>query len=569
MNDTNPDRRSFLKSGIAGAASIGAFGNTARASDDTAYRYLGEKARRGPFTVKPGRRPHIFLISADMISPDCHLPSRPMAEHVNLPNIRGIAGEGVRFDNALCTSPLCGPSRASIFTGRYPPYLTNGERAPLGMKTDLGPEDVIFQEYVRASGYVTRHVGKCHVGADTFLKAFGENDDAWNRWAPPVMEDDDYVAFLNEKGIEPPVLKRELRGKQYDRTSPGNSYGGWIEQADGRPFPLDAHYSVYLARKAAAKLDAALDHGGGEPVYLQLDFFDPHQPYSIPSGLEDRAEYLREHIRIHDSWRRVDRNGFRALPGEPDIYSVYRRYWGAYDPELVRDYMLGHFLQMEVVDHAVGILLEAIRRRGIRDDSLIIFTGDHGEINGRLALFDKGVYFQPDIFRVPLFIKPPAGAASSTRTVEAPVSSMDISRTVLAAAGIDVPGHFDGENLLPVINGRSERPPLNQVFQTGWHVGVNYGAGVNWFESPERHWFFGYNISSGTCELYNMARDDCVNLLGDPAYKDTGERMIRLLGSILAGDRRWLGYWSTYRLHMAEHLPDSGGDMQMFVPVKQ
>ena len=535
---------------------------------NTRRDYLEKKSRRGAFTVREGQRPHICLITADMISPDCYLPSRELSEFVHLPNIRSIGKAGTRFDNTLCTSPLCGPARASLFTGKYPPYLTNGERAPMGMKTDLHDEDTIYQEYLRKSGYATKHAGKCHVGTSKFIDAFGENDAAWDRWAPPLLDDDGYVTYLKEMNVQPPSYKKELRGKQSDRTSPGNSYGGWLIQQDGSGFPLEAHYSVFLARKAVEKLQAARMQAQDSPVYLQLDFFDPHQPFSVPAGFEHRAEELGKRIKLPESYRRVVNNDFRALEHEPDIYSVYRRYWGAYDPNLVREYILCHALQMEVVDYAVGIVLDELKRLGMWDDSLVIFTGDHGEINGRLGLFDKGVYFHPDIFRVPLNIKLPKSPGQEPNQVSAPVSSMDISRTILSCAGINTHESYDGEDLLPLLAGTGKRPVLEQIFQTGWHVGVNYGIGIQWRENNERHWFYGYNISSGIQELYNMAEPDPVNVFYHPRYKAVAREMVHKAGQILQSDPRWLGYWSTFRLHNADILPRGEGDMQMFVPKK-
>lgn len=528
--------------------------------------YLEKKAYRKEFRRLLGRRPHIILISVDMISPDCYLPSRPLSKVVQLPNIRSIAREGTRFDNCLTTAPLCGPARAAIFTGTYPPYLTNGERAPRGMQLELNPEDVIFQEYLRAGGYNTKHVGKCHVGIEKFMDAFGENDDAWNRWAPPLTDDDDYVAYLNELGVEPQVYEKELRGMQFDRKTPSNSLGGWIRQANGKPFPLKAHYSMYLAHKALNKVDAALTQRPNDPFYLQLDFFDPHQPFSVPAGFEERAAEIRKHVKLPKSYRQVQQIDFGALPNEPPIYQVYRRYWGAYDPELVRDYIVAHLLQMEVVDHAVGVLLKGLRERGLWDDSVIIFTADHGEMNGRRALFDKGVYFQPDIFRVPLSVKLASWMDQRRSAVKYPVSVLDISRTILDCARLKVERYFDGKSLLNVLRGAGKRDELQAIFQTGWHVGVNYGCGTHWYQDAEHHWFYGYNISTGEDELYNMAVDDGLNLILQPKYAEVHKHMIYQLATLLEADRRWLGYWCTFRLHKAEDLPQTTGDMQMFKP---
>ena len=146
---------------------------------------------------------------------------------------------------------------------------------------------------------------------------------------------------------------------------------------------------------------------------------------------------------------------------------------------------------------------------------------------------------------------------------------MDISITILGAAGIHTNESMDGEDLRQVMTDRKDRTPLEQVFQTGWHVGVNYGVGYQVYDDSEHHWFYGYNINSGQEELYNMAEDGCMNLINNRKYDETRIRIVRKLGEILSNDSRWLGYWSTFRLHKADVLPKSGEDMQMFVPVKK
>jgi len=138
MNNNFLNRRAFLKSGIAGSLAAGAVGtshqahasqgsgNTAEQDGNRRELYLDTKKGTGPFTAITKKRPNIFLITADMISPDCYLPSRGISSHVNLPNILSIGKAGTRFDNALCTSPLCGPARASMFSHFIYSFVTGG-----------------------------------------------------------------------------------------------------------------------------------------------------------------------------------------------------------------------------------------------------------------------------------------------------------------------------------------------------------------------------------------------------------------------------------------------------------
>jgi hypothetical protein len=226
------------------------------ATHPSPLKFTQETTGAGPFALSSaGKQPNIILISVDMVSPDLYHPDRPLSSRVQIPAIRSLMKDGCFFSNAFCTAPLCSPSRSSYLTGRYSYVLGNGEHAPAGLETELRPDDIIFPEYLRAAGYVTRQVGKCHVGARKFLDAFGENDQPWDQWSPPVFEDDDFLSYQRKLGVKPQKYAREIVFKQQDRTTAGNSVGGWIEQQDGKPFPIEAQYSYYLGKKLMDTID--------------------------------------------------------------------------------------------------------------------------------------------------------------------------------------------------------------------------------------------------------------------------------------------------------------------------
>ncbi len=412
-----------------------------------------------------------------MVPPDHYHRDRPFSRHMNLPAIRGIAADSVAFHNAFCASPLCAPARAALLTGRYTYITANGERAHDGHETILRSDDVIFPEYFKAVGYTTKHCGKGHLGVQKFIDAFDENATPWDRWDPPVRTDEGYLTYLRRLGVKPQKLSRELFGLQQDRKTRANSMGGWVVQSDGAPFPIEATYSYYLATLALSKLDAALATGG--PIYLQLDIFDPHQPFGIPDGFARRESELRSICaELPRSYREVQAAGWRPQPNEPKIYDLYRKYWGLYDSNTVVQYRLANALQMEVVDRAVGLFVDGLRVRGLYDDSIVMFTSDHGEMNGRRGLVDKGVFLFPDVLRVPLTVKMPRGSAVHSNSVDAPVSHLDIAPTLLDLSGIRPNERFDGRSLLPAMqSGRAENE-RSWLFECGWHVGVNFACGI-------------------------------------------------------------------------------------------
>jgi arylsulfatase A-like enzyme len=508
--------------------------------------------------------PHIFMISADMVSPDLYHPDRPFSKHVRTPAIHSLINDGTFFANASCTVPLCAPSRASYLTGRYSYIQGNGERAPEGLETQLRPDDIIYPEYLRAAGYVARQVGKGHVGTKKFLDAFTENDNPWDRWSPPVFDDDAFAAYQRSLGVKPQKYSREIVFRMQDRTPPGNSVGGWIVQQDGKPFPFEAHYTYYLAKRTIDTLRSLLESGvaAKHPLYLQLDIFDPHQPFSIPAGYEQREVELRKIMGLPHSYEAARQRDFRRGDDEAEILDVYRKYWGIYDPQALLDYRVAYALQMELVDRAIGMVLDEIKKLGLYDDAVVAFLSDHGEMNGRRAMVDKGVYLYPDVLRVPLVIKP-AGPAKP-QVVHDPVSLLDLSQTLLDLAGVEPDAKFDGISLLPAIAGKPVERKEPVLFFGGWHVGVNFACGLGHRMPDGRYFLYAYNMSSPNDELYDMDSDDAVNLINEPAYKDVRENLIRLLGEVLQRDPRWIGYWAEFRVARYTSLPTGNGDMQLF-----
>ena len=513
----------------------------------------------------PANTPHIFLITADMVSPDFYHPSRPMSRQLHLPAIRSLMRDGVFFSNAFCTVPLCAPSRASYLTGRYSTILGNGERAPKGLESELEPSDTIWPEYLRASGYVARHSGKSHVGTKNFIDAFGENDHPWNRWSPPIYVDDGYLDYQRRIGIKPQKYSREIVFLQQDRKTAGNSAGGWIVQEDGKPFPLEAQYSYYLMQRACNELaDIAVSPvTKNRPIYYQLDLFDPHQPLSIPLGFEERERELRRSMTLPETYATVKAHDWKRFEDQPDIYDIYRKYWGLYDAAALREYRIAYALQMELVDQVIGVFIQKLKLLGLYDNSMIIFNSDHGEMNGRWALIDKGCYLYPDVLRVPLVIKPPSGMQTQPHTVQDPVSLMDIGPTVLAVAGLEPGVKFDGRSLIPHLQGAAPRSDRDLLFFGGWHVGVNFACGIQQWNADGSHYLYSYGCSSRVDELYDLNAVEARNLAQEPVHAALRKGMIERLGNALRQDPRWIGYWSEFRIAKYFDLPKTEGDMQL------
>ncbi len=526
--------------------------------------YLNEKTGAHPFDHEADApRPNVFLITADMIPPESYAPDSPIREHLRTPNLDRLMREGTRFTDAFSASPLCGPSRACYLTGRYPYLTVNEERAHDGSEFALRGEDAIFPEYLLATGYLTKHAGKCHVGTTKFMDAFGENDTPWNRWAPPLGDDDGYLRYLRELGVQPPAWRDPVTGLRPDRKTPGNSYGGWVVQEGGDELPEEATYSQYLAWLACESLESALTQTRetGAPIYLQLDFFAPHQPFLVPTCYQERARELAPHIELPESYHEA-----MSAEGEawPRVYQFYLKNWGLYDEATARRYILMNFLQMEALDAAIGRFLEALDDRGLHEDCLLIFAGDHGEMNCERGLVDKGVYGHPKVARVPLSVKLPGGEGGGC-TVEALVSLLDLAPTVLEVGGVTPQERLDGESLLPLIRGQKQARAQSFIFECGWHVCPNPAVSL-FAKLGDRRLMYTYNLTSDLDELYDLDDSAYRNLADETEHAEEKAEMMRRLGAFLEADPRWTCYWHTFRLDKHEHLEVADGDFQMFRP---
>jgi len=510
--------------------------------------------------------PNILFITYDMVPREFWEPTeeeRRKGTAPATPAMDELASYG-SFDNAWCTSPLCSPSRASIFTGRHSYITTNRERAHDGQDHELRPGDTIFQEYFRAEGYMTRHVGKCHVGALSFSRAFGGNENIWDRWSPPWHDDDDYKEHLERHGLGGFRFNREIFGKT-ESGSKGNSTGGWAEGSGGEFFPESATYAAFTADAAIRCLDAMI--ASDKPFYQQVDFFEPHQPFCIPGGLEERERELRLSVRAPESWKSLQRRSFASGNDIPRIYDLYRKYWGFTDEETVINYLIANILQFEVLERQTLRILNHLKKREVWNTTIIVLIADHGEMNCEEALVDKGAYLNPRILRVPIFAKGVLDNVPLRARCSTPVSLVDIAPTLLGKAGIRISDRQDGIDLADYPQ-NGQRPADKPVLFEVWtHVMPNPSVGMLIIDGSGEFCYM-FNAADSCDELYRKKEDGSwplVNLVHAAEMRLTVIRIQRLFYAQLERDPRWISWQSFFYLSHREVLETAPKDMQLFV----
>ncbi len=520
--------------------------------------YIDEMTGKGPFGMdRDKKKPHILLVTMDMVPPEFHNGECAM----RIPAQRSLADEGADFRRCHATSPLCGPSRASLLTGRYTYITGNSERAHDGHQTHLRSEDIIWPEYLKAAGYHCRHIGKSHVGTEHFMRAFSENSSPWDRWSPPWYNEDIYIQFLAEKGLDRFTFKKEIRGMSWDGERNGNSYGGWLADQNGKPFPEEALYPSFLVNRTINAIRNR--EPDGKPFYMQLDFFGPHQPFAIPGGWEEREEEIRRNVKLPENWLDWEASGFPADSDDPRVYDMYRKNWGMRSRRDLVDYLVANQLQYEILDHQLGRLFDFLKAEDLYNETMILFTADHGEMNGRKGCVDKGAYLNPQVLRVPLHLKPAAGqplpAGCSVDTV---CSLLDIAPTIYEAAGLRIPARTDGVSFFETADG-AERPEDKAVMFDVWnHVVPNPCVGsVVTVEGEE--YLYSYNTTAGKDELYALNDGDRLHNIVDADPELTAAARRRML-KVLSSDARWDVYNCYFKLEYAAELGLKPGDNQKF-----
>jgi arylsulfatase A-like enzyme len=437
-------------------------------------------------------RPNVLVIQADQFRADC-LGIAGNTD-VRTPNLDRLAADGVRYSNAFCPAPVCTPSRYSLLTGLQ--VRQHGGRTN---RSTLAPGIDTFPKALRVAGYRTAAVGKMHftptyldVGYDTMELA--EQDG-------PGRYDDDYHRELAEAGVVP--VTDLVDQEQEFRVNAPAQY--WNAFGTGRSnLPEEWHSTTWIAERARRILEGWSD-GGGQ--LLHVSFIKPHHPFDPPAPWDE--EY--------------DPRGLTPLPGWtdaiPDADLAYRRRYFDYEPlteSVLRRVMAHYYATISQLDHHVGRLLDLLRARQLYDDTLVIFTSDHGEYLGfHHLLLKDGPMYDP-LVKVPLLVKFPEAGRRQSEVDGALVSLIDVAPTIIAQCGVTARMPLPGVDLSTpgagheVVFCEDIRDEMAYMVRTGEHK----------------------FIRSGSRELiFDLTHDplESDNRIADPAYDDVVHDMRKAL----------------------------------------
>jgi arylsulfatase A-like enzyme len=500
-------------------------------------------------------RPNILLITSDQQRADCFgFENR----HIKTPHIDALATQGTRF--AACVTPnlVCQPSRASILTGLLP--LSHGV---WDNGVDLNPQvgEGGFAGTLAAHGYDTAFIGKAHFSTKSTFQPTGTPE---CRYSGATYGPDWHGPYMGFQHVELTVLGHLHRTRPLERPPVGH-YERWLlsRLPDELPYTLWAqslgpdvgaaqtwysalpaawHSSTWIAERVIAYLTT---HDRSQPFCLWASFPDPHHPFDCPepwSRLYDPKDMVLPKHRVKDLDRRPwwHRAALEGTPQLTDPVMLRFRTEGSRMPEQTDKqlaYMTANYYGMiSQIDHNVGRIVDALDVLGCRDNTLVIYTTDHGELLGNHGLYLKHPIPYEDLLRVGLVIQGPGVRAG--QVVQEPVSTLDLAATFYDYVGIPKPDAMQGRSLRPLLAGQGE---MRDVAYSEWHVHASRcGVGLKLRTVRTRTHKCTFELDSGAGELYDLVHDpgEMVNRFNDPGYgkvrKELEDMMYARPGTILA-----------------------------------
>ncbi|MEK8081972.1 choline-sulfatase [Pseudomonas sp. XK-1] len=365
------------------------------------------------------KRPNILFIMADQMAAPI-LPLHDATSPVQMPNLMKLAEQAVVFDSAYCNSPLCAPSRFTLVSGQLPSKIGAYDNA-----ADFPADVPTYAHYLRRLGYRTALSGKMHFCGPDQLHGYEER-----------LTSDIYPA---DYGWAVNWDEPEVRASWYHNMSSVLQAGPCV-----RSNQLDFDEEVVF--KARQYLYDHVRMTPDQPFCLTVSMTHPHDPYTIP------AEYWERYEGVEIPLPRQTLDQAQQDPHSQRLLKVIDL-WDKPLPEAkVRDARRAYFGACSYIDDNIGKLLKTLEECGLSEDTIIVFSGDHGDMLGERCLWYKMHWFEMAA-RVPLLVHAPQRFAA--HRVSQSVSTMDLLPTLVELAGGQVePGlALDGHSLLNHLQG--------------------------------------------------------------------------------------------------------------------
>lgn len=473
--------------------------------------------------------PNILLITTDEHHWRCMGYNNA---RIKTPNLDRLAAQGTIFDRAYCPNPTCTPTRASLITGMYPSQhgaYTLGTKLPESVPT-LG-------HYLQQGGYRTSLFGKAHFQPLASTPEFPslETPDNFGDRAYWESRNEDYYGFdtyelTRNHTCEAwvgPHYRFWLEDKGFSNWQdwfipPAGNYNLDTQKAGHWPIPEEAHYNTWLVERINGKLS---EHKRDEDnFFLWASFPDPHTPYAVPepwASMYSPEDVLREYLAPDEHDRnptphkltQQDTPDFSSYSKSGHFLHGYRSHTWSQSEDFTQD-IATYYGMVSYTDHAIGQILDHLEATGQADNTVIVFTTDHGHFLGKHGLGTKGAFHYEDVLKIPFIVKHPQHANPGTRT-DSLISLVDLPKTFLSMAGQSIPGTMAGVDFSSVWKGETSALRDHVLVENRHEADtIHLNTYIN-----ERYKLTVYaNTTEGELRDLREDPDELVNLWDDPDH---------------------------------------------------
>jgi len=421
----------------------------------------------------------LFIVSDDLTSTALGCYGHPI---VQSPSVDSIARNGVRFDRAYCQYALCAPSRASFLTGLRPDttkVLTNGPDF-----RDAVPNHVTMPQLFKNSGYQAIREGKMfHMGVPGTVGTDRWQDaPSWTHNGSPQGKE--HNSKGERKNFTPQV--GDGVAMQYVRTPDAS------EQAD-----FDA------ANRAIAHLEKHRNN----PFFLGLGFVRPHVPFVAPSEYFDRYPLSKIQLPKNPA------NDLDDIPALVPGVLANTSFNMKMNDDQVRETLRAYYAALSFMDDQLGRVLKTLDSLGLRDNTVIVFQGDHGWHLGEHTFWQKRSLMEESA-RVPLLISAP-GRRARGHACRSLVELIDVYPTLAQLCGLQPPANLEGQSMVPLLD--NPRRPHKPAAKTQLNAGKVEGRAIRTQDFRYIRWREGTNTAE---ELYDHRKDpgEFTNLAANSAF---------------------------------------------------
>lgn len=379
------------------------------------------------------KKPNILLIMADQLRFDalgCYGNTQ-----IHTPNIDSIALNGSTFDNHFIQNPVCSPSRCTVMTGRYPKiHGTRDNGIP------LRDEEITLPEVLRDNGYLTAAIGKMHFTTQFRPKVNEEDDWPADNYGFSVVHTTsdtktgeylDWLKSVSEKDYEIVKMQGERKAKE-DRASAADKDTSGAPQVYKSEINPAYHQTAWIADQTIKLIN---ESESDKPFFAFCSFVDPHHPFDPPEPYASMYDPDKLEPPIYNEGELDDKPSHFMRHRTGKGFSNEKYDYRKLSPHQWGEVKAAYYGMISLIDDNIGRILEALQKKGIEDDTLIMFTNDHGELLGDHGLLFKGPFLYDCLVKAPMIMKwnnvIPKGARFKQLT-----QHVDIMPTLLDYAGV-------------------------------------------------------------------------------------------------------------------------------------